>query len=62
MPTQPRSQCFFPNGERLVGEESRSIALRLERSPENKVDSHKDHGKTLSYQQCVNAFKSVWHF
>ena len=27
MLTQPRSQCFFLNAERLIGEESRSIAL-----------------------------------
>ena len=62
MPTQPRSQCFFPNAEQLIGEESQSIALCYERSPRKEVDAHKDHCKTLSYQQCVNAFKSVWHF
>ena len=32
MLTQPRSQCFFPNAEQLVGEESQSIALRYEKS------------------------------
>ena len=58
MPTQPCSPCFFPNTERLVGEESQSITLRQERSRGNKVDAHKDHGKTLSYQQCVNAFST----
>ena len=58
MPTQPCSQYFFPNAERLVGEESQLIALRQERSPGNKFDVHKDHGETLSYQQCVNVFKT----
>ena len=62
MPTQPCSQCFFPNTEGLVGEESQSITLCQERSPGSKVHDHKDHGKMLSYQQCVNAFKSVQHF
>ena len=28
MPTQPRFQCFFPNADRLIGEESQLIALR----------------------------------
>ena len=27
MPTQPCSQCLFPNAEQLIGEESQSIAL-----------------------------------
>ena len=61
MPIQPRSQCFVPKAEPLVGEENQSIALYWERSPGNKVDAHKNHGKMLSYQQCVNAFKSVQH-
>ena len=52
MPTQPCSQCFFPNSKQLVGEESQSMALHQKRSPGNKVDTHKDHGKALSYQQC----------
>ena len=43
MPTQPCFQCFFPNAERLIGEESWSIT----------------HGKTLKSRQCVNASKSV---
>ena len=50
MPTQPRSQCFFPNAGQLIGEESQSITLRYERSPGKEVDAHKDHCKTLSYQ------------
>ena len=58
MPTQPHSQCFFPNTGRLIGEESQSIIQCYKRSPGNKVDAHKDHGKMLSYQQYVSAFKS----
>ena len=61
MLSQPRSQCFFCNVERLIGDESRSIALRWERGAGNEADAHKDDGKTLSYQQCVNAFKSLRH-
>ena len=29
MLTQPHSQCFFPNAERFIGEESRSIATHF---------------------------------
>ena len=56
------SSPVLPNAEQLIGEESRSIAQHEERSPGNEIDAHKDHDKTLSYQQCVNAFKSVRHF
>ena len=56
------SSAVLPNAERLIREESRSIAQREERSPGNEVDAHKEHDKTLSYQQCVNAFKTVQHF
>ena len=38
MLTQPRSQCFFHNKERSIREESRSIAVRWERRPENEAD------------------------
>ena len=62
MPTQPPSLCFFPNSKQLVGEKSGSIALYYKRSPGSKIDTHRDYGKTLSYQQCVNAFKSIQHF
>ena len=37
---------FFPDSNQLGGEESRSIALHYERRPENKIDAHKDHGKS----------------
>ena len=53
MPTQPRSQCFFPNLKRLVGEESRSIALHQKRSPGNKVDTHKDQVKLSAMCKCI---------
>ena len=53
MPTQTRSQCFFLNAERLIGEESRSIALRQENSTGNEVDAHKDHGKLSAMRECV---------
>ena len=43
-------QYFFPNGEQLIGEESRSISLHYERSSENRAYVYKDHGKILSYQ------------
>ena len=62
MPTEPGSQCFFPNAEQLIGEEIRPIALRQERRTWNKIDAHKDHGKMISYWQCVNAFKSARYF
>ena len=56
MPIQPRSQCFVPKAEPLVGEENQSIALYWERSPGNKVDVHKDHGKDVELSamcKCV---------
>ena len=37
---------FFPDSNQLGGEESRSITLHYERRPENKIDAHKDHGKS----------------
>ena len=37
---------FFPDSNQLFGEEGRSIALHYERRPENKIDAHKDHGKS----------------
>ena len=58
----PSSQCFFPNAEQLIGEESRLIALRQERIPGFKVDVHCHHDKMLHYWQYADVLKSILLF